>query len=599
MKTAGDAITAEVVRAAFALAAEEAGIVVVRAAHSTFIAEGADACATVLDTRGRLVAQSAATTLMHGASLRATLPALLEDVPLDGMRPGDVYVTNDPYRGGIHANDLLVFRPVFAGRRSGGVGGRPGRRSEVDPNDAANRPTWFAGTLIHVADVGGVAAAGLAALATDVFAEGLLLPPVALVRQGEAVPEVWRILERNSRSPDRVLGDVRALVAGVNVMTARIEELVDGYGVDAVAAEVDGSIDYARTRMRDELRRLPRGRYHGSFAIEGDGVDPDRTYDVRVTVDVGDGDVSVDFDGTSPQARGSINSSTSQTLSAVVYAIRCFVDPTIPMNEGCFEPVRVRAPRGCLVNPDPPAACGGRIVTMCAAIEAIIAALAEARPDHAVAASSLIHVYALAGASDGGRPWLTLGYEFGGIGARNGADGPDATGPYVLGGRSVITQVEPLEASLPVLVREYRLRADSGGPGTFRGGLGVETTIEVLSDATLTSRGDRIALPPRGSHGGAHGEPGRSSVHRTAGEETLDARAAGVALRAGDRYVLRTSGGGGFGPPRRRDPAAVLADVLDGRCTPAHAEQVYGVVLDTTGVAVDEQATARLRTDAS
>ncbi len=574
MTAARDAITAEVLRAAFALAAEEAGIVVVRAAHSTFIQEGADACAAVLDTTGQLVAQSAATTLMHGASLRATLPALLADIPLELMEPGDVYVTNDPYRGGIHANDLLVFRPVFA-------------------ND---EPRWFAGTLVHVADVGGVAAAGLAALATDVFAEGLLLPPVSLVRRGEPVEEVWRILGRNSRSPERVLGDVRALVAGVNVMAARIEELVDRYGATAVRAEIDADIDYVATRMRDELRRLARGRYDGTFAIESDGVDPERTFEVRVAVEVGDGDVTVDFDGTSAQARGSINSSPSQTLSAVVYAVRCFVDPTIPMNEGCFRHVAVRAPRGCLVNPDPPAACGGRIVTMCAAIEAIIAALSEARPDRAVAASALIHVYALAGSGEGAPPWLTLGYEFGGVGARNGADGPDATGPYVLGGRSVITQVEPFEAALPVLVREYRLRADSGGAGTFRGGLGVETAIEVLSDATLTSRGDRIAMPPPGSHGGAHGEPGRSSVRRPDGrEEVLDARAAGVVLRAGDRFVLRTSGGGGFGPPRQRDPASVLADVVEGRCTRAHAEEVYGVVLDEAGTAIDDDATRMLR----
>ncbi len=574
--SADDDITAEVVRAALALAAEEASIVVVRAAHSTFIQEGADACAAVLDSRGRLVAQSAATTLMHGASLRATLPSLLADVPLERMQPGDVYVTNDPYRGGIHANDLLVFRPVFAG----------------------NEVRLFAGTLIHVADVGGVAAAGLAALATDVFAEGLLLPPVRLVAAGEPVADVWRILERNSRGPDKVAGDVRALVAGVNVMAARIEELVDRYDMDTVAAQIDASIDYAATRMREELRRLPDGRYRGSFAIESDGVDVERTYEVQVAVEVHDGEVRVDFEGTSPQARGSINSSTSQTLSAVVYAIRCFVDPTIPMNEGCFLPVTVSARPGCLVNPEPPGACGGRIVTMCAAIEAIIAALSQARPDRAVAASALIHVYSMAGTRTEGRPWLTLGYDFGGIGARNGADGPDATGPYVLGGRSVITQVEPLEAQLPLLVRSYRLRADSGGAGTFRGGLGVETSIEVLSDTTLTSRADRVALPPPGSHGGRSGEPGRSSILRRDGhEETLDARAAGVALRAGDRYVLRTSGGGGFGAPHGRDPALVLADVLEGRCTRAHAQEVYGVVLDSTGTALDEQATAYLRAE--
>jgi N-methylhydantoinase B len=569
-----DAITGEVVRAALSLAAEEASIVVVRAAHSTFIQEGADACAAILDVGARLVAQSAATTLMHGASLRETLPAVIGDIGLGEMAPGDVYVTNDPYRGGIHANDLLVFRPVFDG----------------------GEPRWFTGTLIHVADVGGVAAAGLAALATDVYSEGLLLPPVRLLAGDEPVPEVWRILARNSRSPDRVLGDVRALVAGVNVMASRLEELVARYDAATLTAHVDAAISYAATRMRDELRRLPSRRYTGSFVIEGDGVDPDRPHEVRVAVEV-DGDaVNVDFTGTTAQARGAINSSWSQSRSAVVYALRCFVDPTIPMNEGCFSPITMTAPAGTLVNPAPPAACGGRIVTMCAAIDAIVAALSDARPERAVAASGLIHVYAMHGARADGRPWLTLGYEFGGIGARNGCDGPDATGAYLLGGRSVIAQVEPLEAQLPLLVRSYRIRTDSGGAGTHRGGLGVETVIEVREDATLTSRADRVALPPPGRDGGSPGAAGHSSVRRADGrEETLPVKAAGVPLAAGDAYVMRTSGGGGFGPPDARDPSRVLDDVLEGRCSREVAEAAYGVVLDATGRSVDEDATMRAR----
>jgi N-methylhydantoinase B len=552
-----DAITGEIVRNGLVVAAEEASIVVVRAGHSAHIQEGADACAAVLDADGQLVALSTATSLMHAASLRCSLPALVEDFPLATMAPGDVFALNDPYRGGIHANDILVFRPVFAD----------------------GRVTFFAGTLIHVADVGGVSAAGLAALATDTFVEGLLLPPVHLARAGEPAADVLRIISRNSRTPDKVVGDVHALVAGVNVIARRVEELQARFGPDVVQACTRRDIDDSERRMRASLAELPAGRYEGAFSIAGDGVEQ-RAFEVRVAVTLdGTGAVDVDLAGTSAQAKGAINSSVSQTLSGVVYAIRCFADAGIAMNEGCFRPLEVHLPRGSLVNPEPPAACGGRLVTVTAATEAILAALAQARPGGAVAASSLIQVYALSGGRADGSTWLNLLYEFGGLGARAGADGPDATGAFFLGGRSVIPQVEPLEAQYPFVVRSARLLPDSGGPGTWRGGLGVETVIELLAEARLTVRGDRLSGdPPPGARGGASGRPGSFSIERADGTvEALDARQTDVHLAPGDRFVLRTSGGGGLGPASERDPALVRDDVATGMVTPEGAVRDYGV----------------------
>ncbi len=561
-----DAITAEVVRHGLAVAVEEASVVVVRSAHSTFIQEGADACAALLDAEGQLVAQSTATSLMHAASLRCTLPALLEAIPAETMEPGDVFATNDPYRGGIHANDVLVFRPVHAD----------------------GRLRFFAGTLVHVADVGGIAAAGLAALATDTFSEGLALPPVRLARRGEPADEVRAIIAANSRVPDKVLGDVDALIAGVHVIARRVEELLARYGSVAVERRVAAALDRTERRMRAALDELPAGTYHGQFTIDGDGVDPDRTFDVRVAVTLGSGSAHVDFSGTAEQSRGAINASRSQALSGVLYGLRCFVDPTIPMDEGCWRPLTTTLPAGSLVNPDPPAACGGRVVTVAAAVEAILDALGAARPDRASAASGLIHVFTLAGRGD--PPWLNLFYEFGGLGAHAGADGPDATGCFFLGGRSVIPQVEPLEAAYPLVVRAARLRPDSGGPGRWRGGLGVETVVESLADAVCTVRGDRMAIPPPGHDGGLSGAAGEYLVEHVDGTtETLAPKQADVALEPGDRLVIRTSGGGGLGPPATRDPALVLADVTCGRVTPAGAARDYGVVVDRVGV--DEDVT--------
>lgn len=548
MIDAAETVTAEVIRNGLLVAVEEASTVVVRSAHSTFIQEGADACAALLDAGGRLVAQSTATSLMHSSSLRCALPSLLETFPPGEMGDGDVFALNDPYLGGIHANDVLVFRPVFAG----------------------GSPAYYAGTLVHVADLGGAVAGGLASLAADVFAEGVLLPPVRLYRAGEPVPDIWRIITRNSRTPDKVSGDIHALVAGTYVLAAGVRRLVGRFGRDRLGEFVEDHLAATERQTRAEIARLPAGRYTGSFTIDSDGVRAEHRYLVSVTVDVDEGGgMRLDFAGTSPQSPGAINASISQALSGVVFAVRCFLDPSIAMNEGCFRPLDIHLPAGSLVNPVPPAACGGRLVTVAAAVEAIIEALSAARPDRAVAASGLIHVYTLGGRAPDGGHWVTLLYEFGGVGARAGRDGPDATGAYLLGGRSVIPQVEPLESAFPLLVRSARLRPDSGGAGTWRGGLGAEMDIELLDAATLTVRGDRMDLPPPGRAGGEPGEPGFNRVIRGDGQvEELAAKQVNIPLRSGDRFVLATSGGGGLGPAADRDAWRVAADVREGRVSP-------------------------------
>jgi N-methylhydantoinase B len=543
---ASAAITAEIIRNALAVTVEEASIVVVRSAHSTNIQEGADAAGALLDAEAQLVAQSAATSVMHSASLRCGLQAILDDVPVDQMRPGDVYASNDPYRGGIHANDIMVLRPIFAG----------------------GRVRWFGGTLIHVADMGGTAVGGLGALATSTYAEGVLLPTVRLYEEGRPNRDVLGIIERNSRVPGKVIGDIHALVAGVNVVARRMDELVERYGAEELERHVADYIDYAERRFREELKRIPPGTYRGAFTIDSDGVTAGETFEVVAAVTVTGENVTIDFTGTADQSGGAINSSLSQTLSGVIYAIRCFVDPSIPMNEGCFRLIDTVLPEGSLVNPRPPAACGGRMVTVSAVVEAILQALSEAQPDRAVAASGLIHVYTLTGIDPTGERWLTLGYEFGGVGARHGSDGPDATGSYFLGGRSVIPQVEPLEAQLPFVVEHCRLVPDSGGAGRWRGGLGVEMAMRMTAKGELTVRGDRMNVPPRGVRGGESGRAGAFAVIRAGGrEELLDPKQQHVELAEGDIFVLRTSGGGGLGPRHERDPGAADEDRREGRVT--------------------------------
>ena len=547
-------LEAEILRHALRIAAEEASIVVVKSAHSAMIVEGADACAGILDAEGRLVALSTATNLMHAASLRCSLPAVLEDHPPETMAPGDVFVMNDCFRGGIHANDLLVFRPVWI----------------------EERLSFFTGTLIHVADLGGSSAGGIVPGATDVFAEGLQLPPVRLYRGGEPVLDIHRLLALNSRMPDRVLGDVQALVAGVHVAARRLEALAAQHGGERLRQGIDDYIDGAERRMRAELSRLAPGSYRGCYVIDDDGLDLDRSPVVRVEVTVGGEGIRLDFSETDDQARGAINAGTSQALTGALYAVRCFVDPSIPMNEGCFRPVEVVFRRGSLLDPIPPAACGGRVVSVTAVCEAVIDALSQARPDRATAGSSVIHPYTLS-APSGAPPWLLLSYEYGGLGARQGSDGPSSTGAFFLGGRNVVPQVEALEARLPLVFECQRWIPDSGGRGRWRGGLGVETRIRVLADAELALRSERVRLPPCGRQGGEDGVAGEQLVLCPDGStRPLRAKAANQPMAKGEVLILKTSGGGGLGDPRERDPAALAADLDEGLVTPEAARRAYG-----------------------
>jgi N-methylhydantoinase B len=515
----------EVFRNALAVAAEEAGIVVVRGAYSLYILEGADAAAAVLDARGRLVAHSASTSLAHSASLRCTLPFVLDAHPRPSMAPGDVYLTNDVYRGGIHANDLVLLRPVFVG----------------------DEPAYFTGTLIHVADLGGQSAGGIAATADEVFLEGLQLPPVKVATAAGLVTDMVAVLAANSRQPDRVVGDVRALIAGTAVAAQRVDALVARHGADGFAALVDDALSHSRTRMRHELATLPAGTYHGEYAVDDDGIRTGVPLVVRAAVTLSPDAAVVDFEGTHGEVPASVNAGFSQVISGAMYAVRCFLDPTIPTNEGCFDVIDVRLPAASLVNPRWPRPAGGRYPAVSAAVEAIYRALSAARPDHAVAASGLIHPFSIAG-TDGS--WVHNAFDFGGMGARYGRDGADATGGLFGGGRNLVPQVEPIEARLPLRVERVEVIEGSGGSGRWRGGRGTRTVFRLLADAVVDTRGDRMASGPEGFGGGLPGRPGRYLRVTPFGDEhPVPAKAVGYPLFAGDAFVVETSGGGGLGEP--------------------------------------------------
>lgn len=569
--TVAEDLTAEVLRNALVVAAEEASIVVVKSAYSTFIVEGSDASAAILDKRGRLIAHSMATTLMNSMALSVAVPYLLADIPIETMRPGDVFVTNDAYKGGIHTNDLLIFHPVFVG----------------------GTVEYFTATLIHVSDIGGASAGGMASLATEIFLEGLQLPPVRIATAEGLEESITGILALNSRTPEKVLGDVRALIAGATTAARRVEALIEEHGAEQFAAGVAAYLDYTEARSRAAIAELPDGEYTASYVIDDDGIHAGWSYTVRVTVTI-DGEIAIlDFAGTDAQVAAAVNASLSQALAAAVFAFRCFIESTIPMNDGCLRVLDVRLPEGSLLNATSPYPCGGRFLPAYAAMEAVFQALSDAIEDRAIAASGILQPFSIA--AQQAPYWVHLAYDYGGVGARHGKDGPDATGVHFGLGRNSVPQVEPVEVRCPFLVEAVEYLPDSGGPGQWRGGLGTRTTFRLLADAYVTTRGDRLRTGPPGRSGGHPGVPG--GFYRITADGTkvrLESKVNNEPFRAGEAFVVETTGGGGMGHPHERQAAAVRADVAAGKVSREAARDVYGVVLSDE-LEIDDAATERSR----
>ena len=549
-----DAFSVEILGSALVSAAEEASIVVVQAAYSAFIVEGSDACASILDRDGRLIANSMATTLAHSSSLRSSLPAIIEEYPLDSMREGDVYAINDVYKGGIHANDVLVYRPIFV----------------------EGRVEYFGGTLIHILDMGGATAAGVSALATDVWQEGIQLPAVRLATAAGFNDELMRLIALNSRLPDTTLGDLRALVAGVNVIHRRIGDLIAERGAAPFAAGVDELLSRTDRLMRAEISAFPDGEYRGECSVDNDGIHAGVNHIVRVKVTIEDDRAHIDFTGTDPQTPASINSGFSQSASGALFGFRCFIDPTIPMNEGCYSSISMTLPEGTLVNCTRPFPGGGRFFTVFAATEAIFQALSAADPGKAIAASGILQPYAISGLRADGRAWIHHAYDLGGMGARHGRDGIDAIGVHHGGGRNAIPQTEPVESQFPLRIEAVEMIPDSGGPGRWRGGMGTRTVFRLLTDVRVTMRCDRFENPPSGLFGGLSGRAGGYFRRHLDGTlERLPDKCAMLPLRAGEQFIVETSGGGGLGDPRERDRAAVARDLAEGRVSPDAAARDY------------------------
>ena len=546
-----DPVTLEVVRNAAAAVCEEMNATLVRTSYSPNIKERKDCSCALFDADGALVAQ-AENLPVHLGAMPFSVAAALESFPPETLSPGDAVLLNDPYEGGAHLPDLTLVTPVFVEDELVAL--------------SANRA--------HHADVGGATAGSVGADSTEIYQEGLRIPPVKLRADGEPNRAVYDLIERNVRTPEERRGDLRAQVAANETGADRVRELVGRYGADTYRAALDAIQDYSERRMAAELEALPDGEYRFEDVLDGDGRG---TQDLPVVATVTvDGDaVAVEFAGSADQTAGPVNAVFAVTVSATYYAVRAVTDPDIPPNAGCYRPVEVDAPPGTIVNPTPPAAVvGGNLETSQRVTDAVLGALAEAVPGRAAAAGQgTMNNVTFGGTDAAGDPFAFYETQAGGDGAHADGDGMDAV--HVHMSNTLNTPAEVLETAYPLRVRRYALRPDTGGAGRHRGGLGVRRDIEVRTDAVCSLLAERQRHPPYGLAGGDEGATGETVLleddDRTplAGKSTHD-------LAAGDVVSLRTPGGGGYGDPAERPDAAVERDLRLGKLSEAEASDAYG-----------------------
>ncbi len=529
---------------------EEQAQTLMRTAFSTIVREAGDLSAGVFDLKGRMLAQAVTGTPGHVNSMAESVKHFIRHFPVATMKPGDIYITNDPWMGTGHTNDFVLTTPCF----------KDGRLVAL-----------FSCTS-HLMDIGGI---GFGPDATDVFMEGLYIPMLKLAEGGRMNETLMAMIRANTRTPVDTEGDVYSLAACNDVGCRRLVEMMTEFGL----ADLDELAEYVIERSREavlaEIAKLPKGSWRNEMMIDG----YDSPIKLVATTTVTDTGIHVDYTGTDPQARRGINVPEAYMIAYTVFGLGCIVSSRIPNNAGSLAPLTASAPPGCILNALKPAAVLSRHVIGQMLPDMVFGCLRQAIPDRVPAEGTSclwnINVRGMVAGGDGGNYGFSVAITSnGGTGARPGADGLSATA-YPSGVRG--TPVEIAEAVTPLIFWKKELRPDSGGAGVTRGGLGqhIEITSGIDMAFDLMAAYDRIDFPPRGRDGGANGAAGY--VGLTSGK-VLKGKGAQTVAR-GERLVIMTPGGAGAGDPRRRDPAAVARDLQEGLISPETASGVYGLPL--------------------
>jgi N-methylhydantoinase B len=559
-----DPVTVNILESTMVSICREMGIVLMKTAYSTIFSEALDFTCGLANMEGDLIAVADYCPSQIGG-LPLLVKSCLREIPVSELEEGDIILHNDPYRGGLHTPEHTFFKPIYVEQELMG----------------------FAVAIGHIQEVGGMVPGGFCGEATEIFHEGIRVPPVKIKKRGKDNLEVWKLLLANVRTPRTNFGDLSALIAAVDLGESRSVQTIKKYGKALFAETIKDLLDYSERRMRAELRAIPDGIYRFKDNIESDGVDEGRTYVIEVEAHKSGDEIIIDYYGSSPQAKGPINATLGVATSAAYNAVLHMTDPSIPRNSGCFRPIRVLAPPGTILNVDYPGPeVGGNTETHPRIVGTILGAMANAVPNRTMAAEGGTHSNFVFGGVDAETGDYFICYDIAGVGwgGRSFADGND--GVDSINGNCRPTPIEVFETRFPWRVEFLAFDTDSGGAGKFRGGVGYTKQMICLNDeVTCSQMTDRHLFAPWGLHGGKPGGLGATLILKAASETWQNVREAygkkstsrysNITIRKGDRIRLASPGGGGFGNPGDRDRSLVLNDVLQGYVSSAAAEREY------------------------
>ncbi|MEM1430445.1 MAG: hydantoinase B/oxoprolinase family protein [Pseudomonadota bacterium] len=538
--------------------AEDVGQLLIRGAFSSNIKERRDCSTAIFDGAGRLIAQADHMPI-HIGSLLWGLRALLKRYAPEEIAEGDAFVMNDPYlAGGTHLPDISVLTPVFA----------------------EGRISHFVGNIAHHADVGGPVAGSVSGQSPDIFHEGIRLPPIRIARAGVPDDDLIDLIASNTRAPMERRLDLSTQI-GANVRgAALLQAVIDECGLAEVEAAGEAILAHTNARIRAGLGRLTDGRYSATRYLDDDGAGSDPV-PLTVTAVVTGDRLTLDFASSGPEAKGAVNLSASSLEATVAYCVKALIDPGVAANGGLLEAVEIRAPGGTVVSPREPAAVAARAVTSNRLAGAIFDALLPALPVDRRMAASNDSTSLVVFSGEGFVYPESIG---GGAGAMADRDGMDAVHVHTV--NSTNLPVEALENAYPLRCTRYALVAGSGGAGRHTGGLGIAREIEALRDGTgMTLRSDGHRFPAPGADGGRDGSVTRAVLTRASGEaEELPSKTT-RRMDAGDRLLIETLGGAGFGPPSERSAEALRADLRDGRIDEETARDLYGAAAVASALA--------------
>lgn len=545
-----DPTTLEIYRSLYTSVAEEMGIALRRTSFSPNIKERRDYSCAVFDRSGRVIAQGDHMPVHLGSMPMAVAGALAEI----NLQPGDVVALNDPYAGGTHLPDVTLVAGVWPNTKGKKGKGEKGKTvslspssplSVASPSSPFSRPLFFVANRAHHADIGG-ANPGSMGVANDIYGEGLSIPPVLLVKQGELVEDVMRLILANVRSHRERRGDFQAQIGSLKTGAARLIEIVERRGAGEAFEYASHLINYSARLMRQAINSIPNGTYEAVDALDDDGCS-DTEVPIRVAIEIKGGRARVDFSGSAAQVAGPVNAVEAITVSAVSYVFRCLVGADVPASAGLMEPIDVFAPQGTVVNANHPAAvAGGNVETSQRIVDVLFKALAKALPERIPAASQGTMNNLTIGGIDPrtGQDFSYYETVAGGMGARPGADGLSAVHTHMT--NSLNTPAEALEYAYPLRVHQYRIRKNSGGAGERRGGDGVIREIETLATSRMSLLADRRKKQPYGLNGAQDGKAGDASIIRN-GKSVRVGSKGSWELQPGDRVRIETPGGGGWG----------------------------------------------------